>query len=72
MGGDAASFVATCRGAGAFAAGASQCFDVAIRIPARPDSTEFLTLQATAASATPELAPADNTAVYRNRIVGVP
>ncbi|WP_231120372.1 Calx-beta domain-containing protein [Cognatilysobacter tabacisoli] len=70
--GDAARFVATCRTAGAFAAGASQRFDVAIRVPARPDSTGFLTLQATAASATPELVPADNTASYRNRIVGVP
>jgi predicted extracellular nuclease len=65
-------FDARCSHAAAFSAGASQRFDFAVTIPARPNSTQSLTLRAEAASTTPETDPADNTATYSNRIVGVP
>ncbi|GAB2493008.1 lamin tail domain-containing protein [Pseudoxanthomonas sangjuensis] len=65
-------FVAECAAANALVAGASVGFDFAIRIPARPDSTESLTLRASAGAATPDPDAGDNQAVYRNRIVGVP
>lgn len=69
---DGGDFEASCVNAGAFAAGASQRLDVAITIPARSDSTQFLSLRATANATTPDPDHADNTATYSNRIVGVP
>ncbi|HEY5783041.1 MAG TPA: nuclease, partial [Lysobacter sp.] len=72
MNGDAIRFEATCRLDGTLASGVSAGFDASIRIPARPDSTGFLTLRATTASATPDPAAGDNSAGYANRIVGVP
>lgn len=69
---DASGFEAACTYAGAFAAGASQRFDFAITVPARPDSTQFLSLRADVDATTPEPSPANNTATYSNRIVGVP
>jgi hypothetical protein len=68
----AGGFEARCTLDGAFASGASQRFDFAITIPARPDSTMFLTLAASAHASTPEPDPTDNAATYSNRIVGVP
>lgn len=70
--GDAVRFEAACRRDGSLASGVSAGFNAHIRIPARPDSTRFLTLRATAASATPDAADGDNSAGYANRIVGVP
>jgi hypothetical protein len=70
--GEAGRFAAACRFDGSLASGVSAGFNASIRIPARPDSTRFLTLQATAASATPDTAGGDNSADYANRIVGVP
>ena len=69
---DAGDFEADCIYAGAFPADASQRFDFAITIPARSDSTQFLSLRADANATTPEPNPADNTATYSNRIIGVP
>jgi hypothetical protein len=71
-GADAGTFESRCTYAGALAAGASQRFDFAITIPARPNATQSLHLQATASATTPEADPGDNTAAYSNRIVGVP
>lgn len=65
-------FEARCSFDGVFAASASQRFDFAIRIPARPDSTMFLSLAASAQASTPDPDSADNAAAYSNRIVGVP
>jgi predicted extracellular nuclease len=70
--GDSANFEAQCSRGDLFDAGASQRFDFAITIPTRSDSAQFLHLTATATAATPELTPANNTAHYVNRIVGVP
>ncbi|MBP3983193.1 lamin tail domain-containing protein [Pseudoxanthomonas helianthi] len=72
VGGDGANFEATCRFAGAFAAGASQRFDFAIVIPARPSSIYSLNLDAAATASTPDPQTANNAARYSNRIVGVP
>jgi hypothetical protein len=65
------TFESRCSYASAFVADANQRFDFAITIPARPNATESLHLEATASAPTPETAPADNTAAYSNRIVGV-
>lgn len=68
----AGGFEAVCGAATLLAIDVRQHFDVTVNVPARPDSTQFLTLTATAGSASLETAPVDNTASYRNRIVGVP
>lgn len=68
----AGSFEAVCGATTLLAVNANQHFDVVVNVPARPDSTGFLALTATTASASIETAPADNTASYQNRIVGVP
>jgi hypothetical protein len=65
-------FEATCSQAGSFAAGSQQRFDFDVRIPARSNSTQFLTLDVSASARTPESVSANNQATYRNRIVGVP
>lgn len=69
---DANGFVAECAPTVAMPAGSSVGFDLAIVIPARPDSTYSLNLsaQATAASLDPQTA--NNAAQYSNRIIGVP
>ncbi|MDQ3057344.1 MAG: hypothetical protein M3Q96_06335, partial [Pseudomonadota bacterium] len=68
----AGGFEARCTFDAAFAVGASQRFDVAILIPARPNSTMQLSLSASASASTPEPNATNNTATYTNRIVGVP
>ncbi|MBF6024970.1 Calx-beta domain-containing protein [Lysobacter niastensis] len=70
--GDSARFEAACRLDGTLASGVTAGFSASIRIPARPNSTQYLTLQATATSATPDSDAGDNSAGYANRIVGVP
>ncbi|MDQ3494625.1 MAG: lamin tail domain-containing protein [Pseudomonadota bacterium] len=65
-------FEAACALDTAFAAGARQDLDFRIRIPARSNSTQFLQLTATATAATPDPQAGNDTATYRNRIVGVP
>jgi len=65
-------FEAACSAASFLAIDVNQHFDVVVAVPARPDSTGFLTLTATAGSASLEATPASNTARYSNRIVGVP
>ncbi|QSX79590.1 lamin tail domain-containing protein [Agrilutibacter solisilvae] len=70
--GDDHDFALTCRASGVVAAGSLRGLGVALRIPARSDSTQFLTLDASVASTTPDADTADNQAQYRNRIVGVP
>ncbi|MFC5577066.1 Calx-beta domain-containing protein [Lysobacter niabensis] len=65
-------FVAACNAATLLAVNANRRFAVVVDVPARPDSTQLLTLVATAGSVSIEAAPADNTARYSNRIVGVP
>lgn len=65
-------FEARCTHAGAFAAAMQQGFDFRIDIPARPDSTEYLTIEATVSASTPDANPANNSAVFAERIVGVP
>ena len=69
---DAGGFVAQCTSADAFAAAASRRFDFAIRIPARSNSTQTLSLEAAASTATSDTDAANDTASYVNRIVGVP
>ena len=66
------SFVATCKAAALLAVNVNQRFSVVVEVPARPDSTQFLTLTATAGSASIETAPANDAGRYSNRIVGVP
>lgn len=66
------AFRALCRLDTLLAIDANAFFDLAIRVPARADSTQLLTLAATAGSASFETAPANDEAIYRNRIVGVP
>ncbi|QNP41475.1 Calx-beta domain-containing protein [Lysobacter solisilvae (ex Woo and Kim 2020)] len=66
------SFEAVCGATALLAIDVNQHFDVVVNVPARSDSTQFLTLTATAASASIETAPANNAATYQNRIVGVP
>jgi predicted extracellular nuclease len=65
------SFVATCNAVGLLAVNVNQRFSVVVDVPARPDSTQFLTLTATAGSASIETAPANDAGRYSNRIVGV-
>ena len=65
-------FELTCRHAGALPAYALRTLQVELRIPARSNATQYLTLQASASTATPETQGANNQALYRNRIVGVP
>ena len=65
-------FIAECSASAALVAGTDLRFDIALRIPARSNSTQFLNLHATASAATPDPDPADNQAAYANRIVGVP
>jgi uncharacterized protein len=67
-----AVFEATCQNTGALAGIAQQHFAARIQVPARSDSAQYLTLEATAATPTPEINLVDNTATYRNRIVAVP
>lgn len=69
---DAGGFIAECTATNALVAGASVGFDFAILIPARPDSTESLTLRASVDAATPDPDAGNDHAAYRNRIVGVP
>ena len=45
---------------------------IALRVPARSDATQYLTLDASVGSSTPDTAAGNNQAQYRNRIVGVP
>jgi hypothetical protein len=66
------NFDAVCGATTFLAINANQHFDVVVNVPARPDSTGFLTLTATADSASIETAPANNVAMYQNRIVAVP
>jgi uncharacterized protein len=66
------NFKATCEHNGVFQTGAQQQFDFVLRIPARSDSTQFLTLDASASASTPEPISSNNQATYRNRVVGVP
>lgn len=70
--GDDTAFEARCTGDGTFAAAATQRFDFAITIPARPSSTQSLTLVASTTSAAQDPNAANDTATYSNRIVGVP
>lgn len=65
-------FEATCAATALLATNVNQRFGVVVDVPSRPDSTGFLTLTATADSASLEAAPADNSASYSNRIVGGP
>ena len=65
-------FVATCGAAALLAINVNQHFAVVVNVPARPNSTQSLTLTATAGSASIETAPANNVASYSNRVVGVP
>lgn len=67
-----ARFEAVCGAASLLAVNVNQHFAVVVDVPARPDSTGFLTLTATGGSASLETTPANNTATYQNRIVGVP
>jgi len=68
---DAGSFEAQCDATSLLAVDANQHFDLQVKVPWRPNATQHLTLSATADSDSIETAPADNTAVYRNRIVGI-
>jgi hypothetical protein len=68
----AGGFQAVCGATTLLAINVNQHFDVVVSVPARPNSTQFLTLTATAGSASVETAPANNMASYSNRIVGVP
>lgn len=70
--GDETRFDAQCRLAGALAANVTSPITAHLRVPARPDSTGFLQLQANVTTGTPEADAGDNTARYANRIVGVP
>lgn len=70
--GDAARFDAQCTQSGALPAHATARVTARILIPARPDSTDFLRLQAVVTASTPESEAENNTAQYANRIVGVP
>jgi hypothetical protein len=65
-------FVAACNAGALLAVDASQRFAVVVNVPARPDSTQVLTLAATAGSASIDPVPANDTVRYSNRIVGVP
>jgi uncharacterized protein len=65
-------FEAVCGATALLAINVNQRFDVVASVPARPDSTGFLTLAATAGSASLEATPANNAASYSNRIVAVP
>ena len=66
------AWVAACNATTLLAANQDQRFAVVVDVPARPDSTQFLTLTASAGSASIETAPANNAARYSNRIIGVP
>jgi len=68
---DAGTFEAACAAASLLAVDANQYFDLQVKVPWRPNATQYLTLTGTAGSDSLETAPADNTAVYRNRIVGI-
>jgi uncharacterized repeat protein (TIGR01451 family) len=70
--GDDHDFVLTCRADGRLAARSVSGLGVAIRIPARSNATQYLTLDASVASSTPDAEMGNNAARYRNRIVGVP
>lgn len=70
--GNASTFASDCAYDGLYLAAANQRFDFEIVIPARPDSTGFLTLAASASAATPDPQVGNNTAAYSNRVVGVP
>ena len=70
--GDALRFQMRCRFDGVLGSGASTAFDARIRIPARPNSTQFLTLVAATLAASTDEDDSDNSADYANRIVGVP
>jgi uncharacterized protein len=65
-------FEAACGATALLAINVNQRFDVVVNVPARPDSTSFLTLTATAGSASLEATPGNNSASYSNRIVAVP
>lgn len=65
-------FEAVCGATALLAIDVNQRFDALVDVPARPDSTEFLTLRATAGSASLEATPGNNSASYSNRIVAVP
>jgi len=68
---DAGSFEARCGAASLLAVDVNQHFDLQVRVPWRPNATQYLTLTGTVGSDSLETAPADNTSVYRNRIVGI-
>jgi hypothetical protein len=70
--GDDHDFVLTCRASGRLSARSASGLGVAIRVPARSNSAQYLTLDASVASTTPDDDLGDNQAQYRNRIVGVP
>ncbi|TWI14322.1 lamin tail domain-containing protein [Aerolutibacter ruishenii] len=70
--GDDVRFTAQCAFAGALAAADAARIIARVLVPARPDSTGFLHLQAEVGMSTPERRAIDNTAQYANRIVGVP
>jgi uncharacterized repeat protein (TIGR01451 family) len=70
--GDDHDFVLTCRATGKLSARAVSGLGIALRIPARSNATQYLTLDATVESSTPDAAAGNNQAQYRNRIVGVP
>ena len=53
------------------AAGASAAFEPEIRIPKRPNSTYFLTLDAVVGAQSTDPALGNNNARYQNRIVGI-
>ncbi|GAB3348149.1 lamin tail domain-containing protein [Lysobacter tyrosinilyticus] len=68
---DAGNFEADCAAASLLAVNANQHFDLQVKVPWRPNATQYLTLTAAAGSDSIETAPADNTSIYRNRIVGI-
>lgn len=69
---DTEHFGAVCNATALLAINMNQRFDIVVDVPARPDSTGFLTLVATAGSASLEATPGNNSASYSNRIVAVP
>ena len=68
---DSGSFEATCAAASLLAANANAHFDAQVKVPWRSNATQFLTLTATAGSDSIEIAPADNSGTYQNRVVGI-
>lgn len=67
-----AGFELRCESEQELASGTTASFAADILIPARPDSTQFLTLDAVAGARSNDPALGNNNAAYRNRIVGVP